>query len=171
MNIDKDFKIAFSGLPLGPSDFKFNVTDKFFECFNYGEIKKGCIDIDIVLIKEESMLVLEFQLSGIIEIICDRCAHPLEYKANGNNRLIVKFSERDLSNNDEIVILKKNDGILNLAQNIYEFIHLLIPPKRLHKKGGCNQVVMNKLNMLKERKNFVNGDPRWEGLKNLNINN
>lgn len=171
MKVDKEYKIEFAGLPLGNNNIQFHVSDDFFASHDYGEVEKGNVLIDILLIKDETILVLEFELSGQIELICDRCAHPMKYELKGLNQLIVKFSDNESSNTEEIVLLKRDVGVLHLAQNIYEFIHLLIPPKRLHKDGGCDQAVMHKLNRLKDKKKFINGDPRWEGLKNLNINN
>ncbi len=171
MKVDKEYKIEFAGLPLGNNKIQFQVSDDFFASHDYGEVKKGDVLIDILLIKDETILVLELELTGQVELVCDRCAHPMKYELKGSNQLIVKFSDNESSSTGEIVLLKRDAGVLHLAQNIYEFIHLLIPQKRLHKAGECNQVVMSKLNGMKDKKKFINGDPRWEGLKNLNINN
>ena len=124
MNVDKEYKIAFAGLPLGNNDFHFHVSDDFFECFDYGEVNKGRVAIDVILIKEETMLVLELALSGMVELVCDRCAHPMKYQVKGNNHLIVKFTEKECSYTEEIILLKRDEGVLHLAQNIYEFIYL-----------------------------------------------
>jgi len=67
MKVEKEYKIAFSALPLGDNNFHFHVSNDFFECFDYGEIKKGSVDVDIVLIKEETMLVLEFDMLSEIK--------------------------------------------------------------------------------------------------------
>ena len=45
MKVLKDFIIPFVGLNEGIHDFTFNVDDKFFESFDYSEIKKGKVEV------------------------------------------------------------------------------------------------------------------------------
>ena len=76
MNYFKQFVIQFSGLKNGDHNFNFEVTDKFFEKIEYSEIKKGKVNVDVLLNKQENMLVFNFSINGFVNVICDRCSDP-----------------------------------------------------------------------------------------------
>ena len=51
-----------------------------------------------------------------------------------NDRLVVKFGEK-YSEDDDLVTVAENEGILDVAWFIYEFIDLNIPIKHVHAPG------------------------------------
>jgi uncharacterized metal-binding protein YceD (DUF177 family) len=63
---------------------------------------------------------------------------------------------------------------IDLAPFLYEYIHLLLPVRRVHPderngQSGCNPEVLKKLEELAPHPHL---DPRWETLNRLkNVNN
>jgi uncharacterized metal-binding protein YceD (DUF177 family) len=171
------FIIPFKGLKVGRHDFSFEINDKFFDDFIDSEIKKGKVSVDVCLDKKTTMLELDFNIKGEVWVICDRCLDdfllPIEYES----KLYVKFGEATEEQTDEILILSHNEYEIDIAQFIYEFIHLSLPYKKLHPtdnkgKSLCNKEMLNKLNEYIIHKNEINDiDPRWDDLKNLYLNN
>jgi uncharacterized metal-binding protein YceD (DUF177 family) len=169
----KEFIIPFVGLSLGYHEFTYEVNELFFENFEYSEIKKGQLKVDLSFEKQEIMLVLNFQLRGSVKVECDRCTDAFDHPLNGEERLIFQFGESYSEDSDEIITLPKNAYEINIAPFIYEFIHLLLPIQRIHPdnqdgNSGCNQKVINKLNEYAENNKT---DTRWEVLKKLKENN
>ena len=87
-----------------------------------------------------------------------------------DNRLVVKFWE-DYSEDDDLVTVAENEGILDVSWFIYEFIALNIPIKHVHAPGKCNPAMIE---MLKEHSAARSGeeeeeavDPRWAALLKL----
>ena len=84
--------------------------------------------------------------------------------------LRVKFGE-EYSEDDDLVTVAENEGILDVAWFIYEFIDLNIPIKHVHAPGKCNPAMIEKLNEHsaarsgEEEEETV--DPRWEALLKL----
>lgn len=169
MNYSKQFVIQFSGLNNGDHNFDFEVTDEFFEKIEYSEIKKGKVNIDVLLNKQENMLVFDFSIKGFVNVICDRCSYPFDIEVSGDKKLIVKFGEEAYEETDEIIIIPETDYQIDLYHYVYEYINLLLPVKKVHPKDSngnstCNPKVIKKL---EELENQNSNDPRWNELKKL----
>ena len=163
------FVIPFRGLKTGLHTFDWEIENKFFEHFEYSEIKTGHISIHAEMEKDEKMLVFHFMLNGIVLLPCDRCLEPLEQKINGNETLIIKFGDRYYEENEELQIIPEGETHIDVSPFIYEYCHLLLPFRRVHPddENGvslCNPEVLRKL---EEKPSSAGPDPRWEGLKNL----
>ena len=171
MNFLKQLVIPFSGLGLGDHNFQFIITDEFFEHFEYSEIENADITVNVVLDKQTSMMVLNFDINGKVDFICDRCQDSFSHKIEGNERLIIKFSEEHSELSDDLIILPLSENKINLGQHIFEYINLLFPYKRVHpddEEGNslCNKEMLNKLKSMEKTEQT---DPRWDALKKINL--
>lgn len=176
MRAGKEYKIQFAGLSIGSHDFEFEIDDSFFETLDYSEVKKGNIHVAIKLLKQSTMLVLEFTLSGTVRLNCDRCGELFDLPVKGENRLIVKLGGSDTSaEDDDIVTVGPTEHEIELSQYIYEYIALSIPIRRIHPddangNSGCDPKVIEKLNDFLVDEPEQTSDPRWDQLKNIKLN-
>ena len=173
MNPLKDYIIQFSGLAEGVHSFEFIVDDKFFKEFELSEITDGKVKIDLQLDRQPNMLVMEFAIKGYITCLCDRCLENYNQDISGNEQIIVKFSEDKSEESDEIKVLAPSANEVDISQDVYEFINLLLPIKRVHPedkhgKSQCDPEIIKILNKLGTQKNI---DPRWEELKKISFKN
>ena len=172
MSIAKQFIIPFGGLSVGKHVYEFEIRDLFFDQFEYSEIEKSDVILNLTMYKESAMLILEFSLQGVITVMCDRCSDFFGIPIKGQYQLIVKFGEGKHEQTDEIIVIPYNDNNLDITHYIYEYINLLLPQSRVHPKGQCNPEVIQKLEELASTNKIGNTvDPRWEALKNLAVNN
>ncbi len=178
MQTRKEYIIQFVALSFGEHKYEFKVNDKFFEHLDYSEIKQGDITVNLNLLKQSSMMVLQFDISGTVKMTCDLCATEFDLPIEGNYKLIVKVGGADDNKeDDDIITIAANEHQLDLAQYIYEYITLSLPIKREHpldKKGKptCDKEMLKKVKkfLIKEEKKEENTDPRWDGLKNIKLN-
>lgn len=166
----KQFVIPFKGLSAGNHSFNFQINEKFFESIEYSELHKGEVQLKLEMLKEERMLIFDFQFDGTVEVICDRCLDPFDFPISGQERLFVKFGESWVEESDEIIVIPESEYQFDLTQYIYEFINLLLPIQRIHpdnKKGGstCNPDMLQRLGSTQEIKE--DHDPRWDVLLKL----
>ena len=163
-----DFQIAFSGLKLGNHQFDFQIEDAFFKLFDYAELNSGQISATILLQKQSNMLDLEFLIKGNVILACDTCTEDYTQSIEGNYKQIVKFSDlTEPKVTDEVIILPTNEHTLEVAHQLYEFIHLSLPTRRIHAdEVDCNQEILEKLEELAYQEPKV-ADPRWSALQNL----
>ena len=73
---------------------------------------------------------------------------------------------------DDIIVVPEDEGILDMAWIIYEFIVLAIPIKHVHAPGKCNAVMSQVLEELSADRSSDEVsdqpmDPRWSKLLKL----
>jgi uncharacterized protein len=177
MQTQKEYIIQFAGLSTGEHLYEFNINDRFFENFVYSEIKQGNITVRLNLLKQSTMMVLNFEIDGTVKMNCDRCVVEFDLPITGNYKLIVKVGGNDAGDkDDDIITIAANEHELDLSQYIYEYITLSLPIKRVHpdnKKGKsiCDKEMLKKLEkFLTEEEGKETTDPRWNDLKNIKLN-
>jgi uncharacterized metal-binding protein YceD (DUF177 family) len=161
----RDFDIEFTGLALGEHRYHFELTDAFFELFEYDEHKGLEASIDVELHKHNTFLEFTFKLSGKVMVVCDRSGKPFEQKIKGAFDLLVKFGEAFNDDDDETLIIPQDAYKVNIAQYLYELIVLAIPQKHIHPdviNGKIEVVIPAEAEPEKEET-----DPRWDKLKDL----
>ncbi len=171
----KTYAIPFKGLKLGKHQFDFEVTDAFFDAFEYSLVKKGKLDCKVDLEKQETMMILDFKINGMADRACDRCLSQFPETVNVQERQIVKFAGEAAPEDidDEIIVLNRQDFEINLSGLIYEYINLAMPLISVCKEEGntpfCDQEMLDKLKQLSgsEEEENTDTDPRWNVLKNI----
>jgi uncharacterized protein len=166
------YQIQFSGLKPGSHCFDFMLDSSFFAHFELLEISRAGVKIHVEMEKEEHMLVLDFSISGNMELMCDRCGDPLTVQMDGREKLLVRLSDHYEEESDDVLIVKESDGKFDISHILYEYVYLLLPAHRIHgedENGNslCNPEVLKKLS---ELKGHSEPDPRWEVLNRLRNN-
>ena len=171
MSILSFYNIAFKGLSQGKHLFEFEVDDRFFEEFENGLIDKGQVNVQLTIEKQSSLMIFWFEIQGTVNVQCDRCLEMYDQNIKSQDRIFVKFGEKEYVDGDDVIWVGANDYQLNVAQLIYEFIGLAIPIKRIHpddEKGNstCDPEMIEKLRKYvvkeEEQKTSV-----WNDLKKL----
>ena len=160
--------IPFSSLKDGKHQYEFIIDSEFFDQFDFSIIKNADFTINVDFDKKVNLFELEFGLKGQIKTNCDRCTDEILINAEGRQELIVKFGEDDFSETDEIKVIAPNEYELDITNEVYEYIHLLLPTKVEHKSiEECNQDIIEKLIELTTKKEKKDTDPRWSALSKL----
>jgi uncharacterized protein len=175
LNFLDQFAIQFAGLIPGSYHFEFVVNESFFEKFTESEIKQGSVNIQVELQKQARMMVLMFDMEGSVILNCDRCLDDFSFPVKSKTKLIVNFGKDKGQDTEEIITIAESDNEINVAQFIYEFIHLALPIKRVHPddqngNSTCNNEVMKKLKEHTNAESENNDDPRWDILKKIKFN-
>lgn len=169
----KEFNIPFSGLNLGKHQFDYQIDSTFFDAFNYEDFNAADVKVHVVLDKMSTVMELEMQAKGTVNVACDLTNEPYDQPLSGKLKLVVKFGESFNDEDDEILILPHGEHQFNIAQYVYEMIVLSVPTKRIHpgvQDGSMNSELLDKLQELQpktEKEEQTNTDPRWDALRNL----
>ena len=132
MRPKNDFNIEFSGLKLGHHNFDFDISETFFNDYNYCDFSHADINIDVALIKKTTIMEFNIVVRGNVRIKCDLTNEPYDQPIDNNIDLVVKFGNEFNNEDDEILIIPHGEYKINLAQYIYELIILSVPTKRIH---------------------------------------
>lgn len=169
----KEFNIPFSGLKQGKHNFNFQIDNTFFDSFEYDEFNNASIALEVILQKTSTMLELDFEASGTVNVNCDITSEPYDQPIDADLHLVVKFGDEYNDEDDEILILPHGEHQLNIAQYVYEMLVLAVPQKRVHpgiEDGTLKSEVLDKLQELQpkeKRTDKEESDPRWDELKKL----
>jgi len=158
--------------------FEYLLDNDFFESVDGPEVRKGKVDVSLSVKRVLSDFEMDFQINGVVVVACDRCLDDLEIPITTANRLKVTFGEMYTETSDERIIVSEEEGFINIAWYMYEFIALAIPMKHIHEEGDCNEVMNAKLRLLcVDSKEDNDGeilendrqtvDPRWDSLRKL----
>jgi uncharacterized protein len=165
------YTILLSGLKEGHHTIDFEIDKKFFEKFEESEVKEGSLIANIDMDKRATHIDLIIRVSGSVRVSCDRCLEMFYQPVSSENRLLINFGKSIDDIDPDIISVPVDEHELDLQQQLYEFIMLALPIKRVHpvnKKGKstCDPVMLKKLEELiieEEKEN----DPRWDELKKL----
>lgn len=147
------YTILFKGLPEGSHTFDWTIGQSFFAEYEMSEISDAHIDVQVILVKHHSFLELDFVFDGWAEVSCDRCLDPVKLKISSDARMYVKFGNSEAlseEESDDIVMLPYHEDRFNIAQYIYEYVHLSLPVRRVHPDNEqgintCNREMIGKL--------------------------
>jgi DUF177 domain-containing protein len=175
MKVTNEFLIPFVGLKLGKHQFEYQITNAFFDSFDFDEYENADIKVSVVLEKRSTMLELAFKHKGAVNVPCDLTGEMFDLPVKGKIKLVVQFGEEFNNDNEELLILPHGEHQIDIKQYIYEMIVLSVPLKKTHpgiKDGTLQTPALDKLKELtvrdhKEIKEEENTDPRWDKLKNL----
>lgn len=179
-------------MPIGTQNFEYVLDNEFFKNIDGQDVPKGKVDVKLSVKRTASVFELNFDISGVVQIPCDRCLDDMDYEVSTHELLYVKFGTEYSEEGENVVVIPEAEGELNIAWFLYEFIALTIPLKHVHPAGKCNKTMSAKLRKHTARSReddlseedsdlFDDGDdlseeevatdPRWDELKKIIDNN
>jgi uncharacterized metal-binding protein YceD (DUF177 family) len=174
MGNSREYDIAFVGLKPGVHEFNYQVDDKFFANYKETDFDNCYASVKLTLEKNNSFMLLKFEIGGSVNVICDRCGNTLPVDLWDEFKLVIKQVENpeEMNKNEEdadVYYISRTESHIHLADWIYEFVLLSIPNQRMcseEEMGGpqCNKEI---LAMLKKMKSTVieNNHPFEKGLE------
>lgn len=124
---------------------EFDGDDNFFVALEQDLIEKGNFKATVTLDKSEVMIQLLYHIVGSVELTCDRSLDTFDFPIDITQRLILKFSDHTEEITDELILIDRNTQYINVAQDIYEFIGLQIPMKKLHPRFVIEEQSFNEV--------------------------
>ncbi|MBQ6204134.1 MAG: DUF177 domain-containing protein [Prevotella sp.] len=167
----ESLKIDLKGQKEGEIALEYDLDDAYFRAIDAPEVSKGRVHVSLAIRKQSGFFELLFHTEGTIIIPCDRCLDEMEQPIKADNRLAVKLGT-GYSEDDDLVTIDENEGILDVSWFIYEFIALAIPIKHVHEPGKCNAAMIEALEehsaaRSSDEEDAREIDPRWEALLKL----
>ena len=171
--------------------YEFLLDNLFFAHIDGPEVQKGKVNVELTVKKTSRAFELSFRAAGIVWVPCDSCLDEMEQPVTSSDKLMVKFGHEYAEEGDNLIVIPEEEGEINVAWFMYEFIALAIPMKHVHAPGKCNKAVTSKLNkhlrtsgdddaeesfgagedIVVEDEAEEQIDPRWNELKKILDNN
>ena len=183
------YEIDLKALQPGAHTYEYVLDNAFFEAIDSTEVQRGTVKVKLVVRKTSGAFELDFQTNGTVIVPCDRCLDDMEQPIASHDQLMVKFGD-EYGEVDDLILVPEEEGTINVAWFMFDFVVLAIPMKHVHAAGRCNKEMSRKLsehlstladdNDDDEDVEVEDGetddvdrpiDPRWNELKKIIDNN
>ena len=185
------YKIDLKGMQVPMLNCEYDLNNQFFADIDAPEVTKGRVQVflEVKKLSAGNAFELNFSLKGTVVIPCDRCLDDMDQEIAASDKVMVKLGA-DYAEDGDWVIIPEEEGEVNVAWFMYEFIALAIPMKHVHAPGKCNRAMAGKLNKhlrisaddedmmgteINEDEDLEStsqtSDPRWNELKKILDNN
>ncbi len=145
------YVIPLSTLKNGEHAFHFMVDKTVFAENQFDDIHEASLKADISFNKNSTILMLNFDINGAVNVTCDRCGDDFDMLLALKRQLIVKTECREHQEEDDMVSLSSDESDFDAAPYIYQYVVLSLPMQRMHAlgmngKSECNSETLKKLN-------------------------
>jgi uncharacterized protein len=123
--------------------YQFEGDDEFFSLYEQDLVQKGNFKATIILDKSETMIQMKYVIEGSVELICDRSLDEFDFLINLSEKMILKFGDHNEELSDEMMLIDRNTPAINVAQDIFDFIALQIPMKKLHPRFRKDEPIID----------------------------
>ncbi len=128
-------KIDLKGLKEGANHLTFDLDDTYFKAIDAPEVSQGRVHVSLDVVRTgNDFFTLDFHETGMVLVPCDICLELMEQPIETTQRLEVRLGTEN-SEEDDLVTVAEDEGILDVAWYLYEFIALAIPIKHVHAPG------------------------------------
>ena len=152
--------------------YEFTLDNQFFVDLDGPEVQKGKLSVELNVKKTSGVFLLDFQTEGFVIVPCDRCLDEMELPVSTSDKLKVKLGS-SFAEEGDIVVVPEEDGYINIAWFLYEFIALNIPMK--HLRTSADDEDDDDIAVELPEGDISEGpqeiDPRWNELKKILDNN
>ncbi len=160
------YKVNLKGMSSDTVSYQWHVDDDFFSAVQGPEVQHGALDVALRVKRTSEAYKLVFQLDGTVKVQCDRCLELMDQPIQAQCELKVRLGD-DFSDDGELITIPYEDGILDIAWNLYEMIALQIPIRHVHVDGDC----ASRTDEVQPANNSQRPtDSRWDELKKLITN-
>jgi uncharacterized metal-binding protein YceD (DUF177 family) len=167
------YEIAFVGLKPGVHEFNYTVDDRFFEEYQEQDFRKAEAHVKLLLERNNSFMILRFEVGGQAEVTCDRCSNDLPLQLFDEFTVTVKITDdpdaaNEAEEDPDVFYISRGESHIDVKDWIYEFVNLSIPMQKtcaFENMDGpyCNADVRELLLKMRREDDQKNG--LWKGLE------
>jgi uncharacterized metal-binding protein YceD (DUF177 family) len=174
MSHRREYEIAFVGLKPGVHEFGYEVNDSFFEEYGAQDFNNSSAKVKLLLEKNNSFMILRFEIGGTAQVSCDRCNSELPLQLFDEFTMTIKMVEEpNLMNEQEddpdVYYISRGESHIDVKNWIYEFVNLSIPMQKTCEYENmdgpyCNPTARELLKGLTPEQTPKH-NPLWKGLE------
>ncbi|MEO1450481.1 MAG: DUF177 domain-containing protein [Bacteroidota bacterium] len=175
-SLKRRYSINVARMKAGPHAEQFEIDPAFFAAFEESEVTEGHLTADLKMDKRGTHLNVLFDIKGEVMLNCDRCGKPYPYQLHTENRIIYAFDDEMKFEGYEVMYVEPHEPQLSIVQELYDFISLGIPMRRVPDEVDsqcCDKKVLKLLGLVDAEEDETsdttdeNTDPRWDALRGL----
>ena len=140
------YSIDLKGMKENHAHYEFLLDNDFFAAIDSPEFQKGRVNVTLDVKKTAQAFEINFVSEGTVVVLCDRCLDEMDQEVSTKDKIFVKFGATYADEGDNLIVVPEEEGVINVAWIVFEFIALASPMKHVHAPGKCNKTMSGKLN-------------------------
>ena len=117
------FVVKLTSLAPGTNHLEWHAGAEFFEAFGNSDILGADLTVTAHVAGHGITVDVACTISGTVTVACDRCLENLDIEVE------CSFEES----------YTPEDDLLDLSQDVYDYVCTSLPLQRVHPEGECNQ--------------------------------
>jgi len=109
------YKIPLDSLSIGTHVFEFQLDTPWFELMDGPDVQKGKVKAIVRVINTGRLYDLRFELTGVVEVPCDRCLDDVTIEVDQKSQLFVKLGPGFYEESEDMIVIPEKEGALNVA--------------------------------------------------------
>ena len=149
-NKGQEYIIDYKTLESGTYEFDYHIDKNFFAMFDEPMAQDGNANVHATMRVSSARLSIRLDISGTLQVECDRCLEPFDMPIDASYDLVVKYGDKTtpLDEADDVITIGEDDDFLDLSQHIYEYVVLSLPARRVHPdlpdgQPGCDPEMLS----------------------------
>ena len=149
-NKGQEYIIDYKTLESGTYEFDYHIDKDFFAMFDEPMAQDGDANVHATMRVSSAGLSIRLDISGTLQVECDRCLEPFDMPIDASYDLVVKYGDKTtpLDEADDVITIGEDDDFLDLSQHIYEYVVLSLPARRVHPdlpdgQPGCDPEMLS----------------------------
>lgn len=123
------FTIPLGSLKAGRNHFDWEADGSFFATFGNDGIQDAGLSMSVDVLYRDDAVRVSCRIEGSVTTTCDRCLETLVIPVDTG------FEDEDFEAAD----------LLDLSQDIYDYVCISLPMVRVHPDGECNEETLKYL--------------------------
>lgn len=144
MDTQGTYTIDLLNMRADAATFHYVLDDAFFRAAESHLLRGGQVEANLTVKKTGGAFRFDFHLAGTVTVTCDRCLEDMLLPVEAECGMTVRLGEEYVDDGD-IVTVPHEEGRINIAWNLYEFVALEVPIQHVHEDGQCNEEMLNRL--------------------------
>jgi uncharacterized metal-binding protein YceD (DUF177 family) len=149
--------LPFASLKNGEYDYLFTLDSSLFSENSFADIHKASIMAQVKFEKNSGVLAIVFNITGQVNVTCDRCSEDFDMNIDLHKKLFVKTNAILHSEEDDMISLTGDETDLDIAPLVYQYVALSLPMQKVHGKNSadasaCNPETIKKLKTIEVSK-------------------
>lgn len=123
----------------------YQLDANFFALFENTLLHHGQLTATVQLSKAPTNIQLQFHIQGHVELACDRSLQPFDHPISLHQEVNFKLGDKDQELDANLYTIGPRTTIINVAQHLYDLIHLAVPMKKIHPqlRQAADQTINN----------------------------
>lgn len=167
--VDSKLTFRIQELPEGKSERRITLSGDELE-LEALDVKHA--DVDVRFYKTTHFIKIDFDVSALVTLTCDRSLDEFDYNATGTYSVIFEPDPESVSEDASVRIkaINSSDLTLTIEQEVRDTIMLGLPAKKIHPRfldSEGRPLEFETRTFGKRESDEPVTDPRWETLKKL----